>query len=179
MPAQAAVFQLRQQHRRLGDATWRLIYLLQKANDTAASLASPVPLPRLGRRRTPTTSPDGSMRPTRAGSAEAAGQLHTIWPLPHGCCCGSCAAALLCCLADFCHQQICMINVLVEIWRQHTGRLLLPVYWQGFIPTQQTSAVTRRQHNIGVLADFVSNVLAELHCTYTSGSVWHVTAFKL
>lgn len=71
---QAAVFQLRQQHWRLGDTTWRLIYLLQKAKDTAASLVSPLPLPRLGRRRTPTTSPDGSMRPTRAGSAEAAGQ---------------------------------------------------------------------------------------------------------
>lgn len=90
---QAAVFQLRQQHWRLGDATWRLIYLLQKANDTAASLVSPLPLPlpRLGRRRTPTTSPDGSMRPTGAASAEASGQLDTILLLMHDCCCDNIA----------------------------------------------------------------------------------------
>lgn len=73
MDVQAAVFQLMQQHWRLGDATWRLVYLLQKANDTAASLMPQIP--RLARRRTPTRSPEGSVRPPAAGSgnAEAAG----------------------------------------------------------------------------------------------------------
>lgn len=83
MHAQAAVFQLRQQHWRLGDATWRLIYLLQKANDTAASLMSP--LPGLSRRRTPNTSPEGSLRPQGAGgppgsSAGPAGESVKLFP---------------------------------------------------------------------------------------------------
>ena len=73
MDTQAAVFQLKQQHWRLGDATWRLVYLLQKANETAASLMPQVP--RLIRQRTSTRSPEGSIRPQAAGSgaAEAAG----------------------------------------------------------------------------------------------------------
>ncbi|KAL3142038.1 hypothetical protein ABBQ32_004670 [Trebouxia sp. C0010 RCD-2024] len=75
---QAAVFQLMQQHWRLGDATWRLVYLLQKANDTAASLMPQIP--RLARRRTPTRSPEGSVRPPAAGSgnAEAAGEEASV-----------------------------------------------------------------------------------------------------
>ena len=76
---QAVVFQVKQQHWRLGDASWRLVYLLQKANDTAASLASPIP--RLVRRHTPTTLPEGSIRPQAPGSSsEAAGMC--ACPLP-------------------------------------------------------------------------------------------------
>lgn len=77
MVVQAAVFQLKPQHWRLGDGTWRLVYLLQKANDTAASLMPQIP--RLVQRRTPTRSPEGSVRPQVAGSgsAEAAGTINT------------------------------------------------------------------------------------------------------
>lgn len=64
---QAAVFQLKQQHWRLSDAAWRLVYLLQKANDTAASLTRQVP--RLGRRLTPPATPEGSLRPRGLGHA--------------------------------------------------------------------------------------------------------------
>ena len=49
------------------DATWRLVYLLQKAIDAAASLAPQVPKP--VRRLTPTTSPEGSLRPRPPGPA--------------------------------------------------------------------------------------------------------------
>ncbi|KAL3153518.1 hypothetical protein ABBQ38_011849 [Trebouxia sp. C0009 RCD-2024] len=75
---QAAVFQLKPQHWRLGDGTWRLVYLLQKANDTAASLMPQIP--RLVQRRTPTRSPEGSVRPQVAGSgsAEAAGEQASV-----------------------------------------------------------------------------------------------------
>lgn len=49
------------------DATWRLVYLLQKASDAAASLAPQVPKP--VRRLTPATSPEGSLRPRPPGPA--------------------------------------------------------------------------------------------------------------
>ena len=68
---------MRKQHWRLADATWRLVYLLQKANDTAASLTPQIP--KLVRRLTPTTTPEGSLRPrgpgTAANTAEETGAI--------------------------------------------------------------------------------------------------------